>query len=767
MSWKAAAILLTVILLAHAAQGKQASSPAAGQGSAPATVPTDRVNTALPVANRPVIGVALEGGGALGLAHVGVLQWMEEHRIPVDRIAGTSMGALVGSLYASGATPAEMRALATSDAFTGVFTLQSPYADASYRRRQDRREIPQSLTVGLRHGPQLRNALLTERGVNEFLLRNMAPYNTQDLDFDRLPIPFRCVATDLNTLQAVTFDHGPLPQAVRASISIPGVFSPVQGNDGHYLVDGGILDNLPTDVVRRDLHADTVIAIHLEAAPISPGDTGSIVGVLNRAFSAGIEQNVERARPLANLVISVPLNDFTGTDYNKGGQLIRAGYLAAEQNSAALLHYALDDEDWNAYLAARKGRILPAPGALHLVNVEGGSASANKSVLADMKPLEGQPITPAATLGALKPIQSNGGYDATYEILNEPSPAGSKALRTPGAAPNDAGILVRLTKDTIGPPYLIIGPEIADATSNISRMGLNLRVVDQNLGGFGSEFRGTAELGYRTNLSAEYYRLLTPSGYFIQPSAGVLREPVYIWSNQKRIAERFQENLVAGVEVGRTFGNTMQVSAEWRALDTRWALRTGAGGGPYLTGTGQTGLLHFNIDKASSGTISPSGYRLAASMGAFYHAVGSSNAPMAQFSFSRTFSIKQENIIGLSAEVDSYFRANVAQPFRFTLGGPMHLSASSFDEYRGTDIYLARSGYMRRIAALPTGLGQGLYGLLGYEAGEVWSPEQRAFLRQDGTVGLVGNTPIGLVTFGVSIGDAGHRKVFLTLGRWF
>ena len=140
---------------------------------------------------------------------------------------------------------------------------------------------------------------------------------------------------------------------------------------------------------------------------------------------------------------------------------------------------------------------------------------------------------------------------------------------------------------------------------------------------------------------------------------------------------------------------------------------------------------------------------------------------MAQASFNRTFSFGNNNILGMSAEADSYLRANVAQPFRFTLGGPMRLSASSFDEYRGTDIYLARTGYMRRIAALPTGLGQGLYGLLGYEAGEVWSPEERAFLRQDGTAGLVGNTPIGLVTFGVSIGDAGHRKVFLTLGRWF
>jgi NTE family protein len=292
-------------------------------------------------------------------------------------------------------------------------------------------------------------------------------------------------------------------------------------------------------------------------------------------------------------------------------------------------------------------------------------------------------------------------------------------------------------------------------------------MVAQDLGGFGSELRGNAVLGYKTDLSAEYYRLLNPSGFFIQPSARVLREPVYIWSNQKRIAERFQENLVAGLELGRTFGNSMQVSAEWSALDTRWAIRTGSGGGPYLTGTAQTGLLHFNIDKATSGAVSPSGYRLAASAGAFYHAVGSANAPLAQLSFSRSISLKADNILGLGAEASSYFRSNVAQPFRFTLGGPMRLSASSFDEYRGTDIYLARSGYMRRIAALPTGLGQGLYALLGYEAGEIWSPEQHAILRQDGTVGLIGNTPIGLVTFGVSIGDAGHRKVFLTLGRWF
>jgi NTE family protein len=686
MSCKPVATLLTAVLLAVAAQGQQSGSPAANPAP-------------LPVA-RPVVGVALEGGGALGLAHVGVLQWMEEHHIPVDRLAGTSMGALVGSFYASGSTPAEMRALATSDAFTGVFTLQSPYSDLSYRRRQDSHEVPQGISVGLRHGLMARNALLSERGVNEFLVTNMPAYNAQDLDYDLMPIPFRCVATDLNTLQSVTFARGPLPQAVRASISIPGVFSPVQGNDGHFLVDGGILDNLPTDVLRRDLHADIVIAVDLKSDVLTPSDTNSIVGVLNRAFSAGIAQNEARGKLLADLVITVPLDKFSGTDYDKGGQLIREGYLAAEQNSAALLRYALDDKDWAAYMAARQSRILPKPGVLRQVKVEGGSPDANQSVVASLKPLEGKPITPASSLDALKPIQSNGEYDVTYEIFAPASPAGSTAIQTPGAGPNDAGILVRLSHDPIGPPYLIVGPELAVSTSNIARMATTLRMVAQDLGGFGSELRGNAVLGYKTDLSAEYYRLLNPSGFFIEPSARVLREPVYIWSNQKRIAERFQENLVAGLELGRTFGNSMQVSAEWSALDTRWAIRTGSGGGPYLTGTAQTGLLHFNIDKATSGAVSPSGYRLAASAGAFYHAVGSANAPLAQLSFSRSISLKADNILGLGAEASSYFRSNVAQPFRFTLGGPMRLSASSFDEYRGTDIYLARR-QKKRFKELP------------------------------------------------------------------
>jgi NTE family protein len=168
---------------------------------------------------------------------------MEDNHIPIDRIAGTSMGAMIGGMYASGHSPAELKQIAASDVFRAVFAMETPYIDASFRRREDRRELPQAIPFGLRGGVSLRNAVLVDAGLNEFLAENLNRYNRSDLSYDSLPIPFRCVATDLNSMQQVVFAGGPMPEAIHASIAIPGVFSPVKYDD-HYLVDGAIMDNL-------------------------------------------------------------------------------------------------------------------------------------------------------------------------------------------------------------------------------------------------------------------------------------------------------------------------------------------------------------------------------------------------------------------------------------------------------------------------------------------------------------------------------------------
>ena len=440
----------------------------------------------------------------------------------------------------------------------------------------------------------------------------------------------------------------------------------MKAGNGHYLVDGGIVDNLPTDVVRNDLHSDIVIGVHLDAETIAIPDISSILGVINRAFAAGTERNVEESEHLAPTWLSLfPSVRPSLTDYTKAGQLMHAGYsVAAEQYRSVLQKYALNDEDWKAYIAARQARVQPPPGLLKEVRVDGGTPRADRGTLHALKHIEGKPITPKTTLDALKRVQSNGVYDATYETFGAIHCRWLIGQR-PIPAAGDTGIAVHLAKDTIGPPYMLVGPELAATTSNITRAELNLRFIDQNLGGYGSEARANAEVGYRTVLSGEYYSLLTTSGYFLQPHASLVREPVYLWVNQKQVAQRFEQDLVAGLEIGRTFSNTVQISAEYRAQDTRWALRTGTGGGPYISGTAQTGLFHLNIDKASAAAVSPSGYRLALSAGAFFHAVSSSNAPIAQFTFNRTFSsYKNNDIFGITTAVDSYLRANVTlQPF--------------------------------------------------------------------------------------------------------
>jgi NTE family protein len=244
----------------------------ADPGNFPALTPIGRLS----------IGLVLEGGGALGLAHIGVLRWLEENHIPVDRLAGTSMGAFLGALYASGKSVDEIQTMAMGNA--DVFMLQAPYNDVSFRRREDRKDLPQAITLDLNGGIGLRNSVLLDTGLNELLREQFNAYNNEDVSFDQLPIPFRCVATDLNALAPVVFSKGSIAQAVRASISIPGIFPPVKYND-HYLVDGAIVDNLPTDIAKTDLNSEVLIAVHLATSDFVESDVHSILGIFSRLWS--------------------------------------------------------------------------------------------------------------------------------------------------------------------------------------------------------------------------------------------------------------------------------------------------------------------------------------------------------------------------------------------------------------------------------------------------------------------------------------------------
>jgi NTE family protein len=733
-------------------QDVQTGSAVANPRALPAVVP----------AGRPVIGLVLEGGGALGLAHIGVLEWLEEHRIPVDRVAGTSMGGLIGGLYASGDSPGQIAKIAESDAFSSVFTLQTPYAQLDYRRRQDRQQLPQGIEIGLKGGPSLRNGVLVDSGLTAFLTQNLERYNRGGLDYDTLPIPFRCVSTDLNTLQKVVFRGGPMPQAIRASISIPGLFSPVE-YDGHYLVDGAIMDNLPTDVMRQDLHADVVLAVHLRSTAFSSADVNSIVGVFTRAYSAGTARTERSGEALATVLMTADTQEFSTADYGKAAQLIAIGYKAAQAQAPALEKYALDPAGWQAYLAGRASREQPRPRILREIAVEGGSVGANAQAKADLQPLVGKPITAPRLTTALTGVEGNETYQGTFESFD---PAKPKARDQSQAFEPDTGVLVRLTPVRNGPPFLLMGADVTASTSNVTRATLDARLIDQNLGGFGSELRSDLRVGFLTQASTEYYRLLSQSGYYVQPTVGILREPVYLWQNQQRVSERLQQEAGGGIDFGRTFNRNLQASIQYRAQVIRWHLVDGFDSTGAVSGTEQTAMARLVYNTQESGTISPRGTLFKISAGELFHTTDSEIAPVVQLSLLRTFATAT-GIFGVSVDANTYFRRNVTQPLQFTLGGPFRLSASSIDEYRGTDDGLVRGAYLHRLFSLPTGVGEGLYASFGYEGGEIWSPEHSAILRQDGFLTGLAATPVGVIQFGGAVGDAGRRKFFFSYGRVF
>lgn len=216
---------------------------------------------------RPKLGLVLEGGGALGLAHIGVIEWMEEHRIPVSYVAGTSMGGLIGGLYATGRSASEVRQLVEGIDWDAVLNGQTPYSDFTFRRKEDARDFPSTLEFGLRKGLQFRAGFNSGQQVSLILDRIALPYSELS-SFNDLPIPFACVATDLRSGKPHVFRSGSLGLALRSTMSLPGLFTPVRSGD-HIYADGGLLQNIPIDIA-KEMGADMVLGVHLETAPLDP-----------------------------------------------------------------------------------------------------------------------------------------------------------------------------------------------------------------------------------------------------------------------------------------------------------------------------------------------------------------------------------------------------------------------------------------------------------------------------------------------------------------
>jgi len=717
-------------------------------------LPNSQANeSAPPERPRAKIGIALEGGGALGLAHIGVLQWFEDHHIPIDYIAGTSMGGLVGGLYATGKTPKELQEIVEQQNWDIIIGGKTPYQDLSYRRKEDDRDYPTFIQIGLKKGLSLPAGLNAGHQISLLIDRETLPYANLK-SFDDLPIPYRCVATDLVSGKEVVFKDGSLPQAMRATMSIPGLFNPVR-RDNQVLVDGGLVGNLPTDVVRA-MGADVVIAIHLEVAPAKPDEIQSLFSVLGRSVDVVVRENEIRGLAGADLVVNVDLHEYSSRDYGKSRTIIDVGRNAAEAKSRVLEPFALNNHDWQAHLQARDLRRrseIPTP---QFIRVEGTDPDGARHIEAFLQPLVGKPLDTTTLDGRLTRLTGIGKFDAIgYRELND-------GART--------GLLIEVHEKSYAPPLLRFASEVDGSETADVSFTQAARLTLMDVAGYRSEWRTDLLFGNTYGLSTELYKPFTSfSNFFVAPHASENYTQFKIYRRSDPLVIYGLNNVNGGVDLGYGFNrfSEIRLGYEVGALDAR--VRLGQPQFPSISGRIGDTKLHFLIDHGDDPVIPRRGYTAETTFRWYDTSPGAPQGfPTMEGRLQFFQPITTPASIFVTAQGGTTFSSREVGPIpRFFLGGPLRLGAYGTNELYGNQYYLFRLGYLHDLFTLPPFLGKTIYAIGAYEFAKMYGFQAESGFPNDINVGVLAETAFGPLLIGGSYGDSGHRKLYFQLGRVF
>ena len=705
-------------------------------------------------AGRPKLGLVLEGGGALGLAHIGVITWMEEHRIPVSYVAGTSMGGLVGGIYATGRSPAEVRKLVSGIDWDQVLSGQVPFKDLAYRRKQDEHEVQGSLEFGLRNGLQFPAGFNTGQEVELILNQVALPYS-EIPSFNDLPIPFACVATDLTTNRPHVFRDGPLTLALRATMSLPGIFSPVRSGD-HLYADGGLLDNIPIDVA-KSMGADVVLGIHLETAPLDPKANLSSFGVLGQSISVMIAANELRSMEQADVLVVVPLQKYSSLDYNKADEIIKAGYDAAAAKASVLSRFSVSEAEWEQYLADRNARRKTTP-TPKFVEVTGTSPQMAKAIEKQMSPLVGQPVDTKIIDQSMMDIVGLGRFStATYSMTEKNGKQGLEIQteQKPYAPP------------TVRPLILIDGSDYNNVLFSIGA-----RITFMDLGSYRSELRTDVILGSQYLVDAEYYHpFTTSSNWFVAPRVGFNSSQYNIYSGNTLEASYRIRQLLGGLDTGYTFGRTSEFRLGYEGGYERF--RPEIGNVPELPITsGTTGdfRIQYQLTGVDNPVVPRSGTNLLIyTKGYNVNPAAPGPFPLSEIQAQSFFRISEPSSVFVSASGGSSYGYKTGIP-AFSLGGSQRLYAWSTNELLTNQYFLGQLGYIRELTKLPPFLGSTIDLLTVVEMGKTYklpNGPNPPNLPWDAAGGLIVNTIFGPVLVGGAGGGYGHGRFFFRIGRTF
>jgi NTE family protein len=748
MCLRTRACILSIVLILCAIPSLTQEKPA---NPSPGPAPQQPSTT-----KRQTVGLVLQGGGALGLAHVGVISWLEEHHIPVDYIAGTSMGGLVGGVYATGHNAAEMRQIVKGIPWDEVLSPTTPFDDLSFRRKEDSRDYPNSLEFGWHKGLQFPAGLNSGQQVVLVLDKIALPYS-EVKNFNDLPTPFACVASDLVSGKQKVFRSGSLALALRSTMSLPGIFTPVRTKDAIY-ADGGLLNNIPVDVA-KEMGADLTLAIHLAEAPVLPNVSLSSFSVLGNSIGVMINANELHNLETADILVSVPLQKYGALDFDKADAIIKIGYDAAAAKSKVLLTLAVDDATWKQYLADRQSRVRSNPVPM-FVAVEGVNENLSERVEERMAGLAGKPVNFDELDQDIMRLKGTGRYSAlSYQFVERNG---------------QQGLLIKTEENEVGQP--VVRPLILIDGSSLKNVTFNMgaRVTWFDIGGFRSEWRNDIILFSDYGLRSEYYHPFNAfTHWFIAPRAVADNNPLYLYDNNQLVTTYRRSTLGGGVDVGYQFGRTGELrlgyEGGWQDFERQIGNPNEL---PSFSGGYGASRFQYRLDRLDDPVIPRSGQ---AFTGDFLWYNASPDAPkpypVLEGEGQAFFKLSEPSSVFLSGSAGTTFNYDTGIP-QFSLGGSRQLVSYGTNELLMNKYFLFQVGYIRQLATLPPLLGSGIYFLGVYEAAQVYGPphsmvNKASGFPTDASAGIVVNTIFGPVEAAYAYGDTGHHKFFFRVGRLF
>lgn len=441
---------------------------------------------------RPKIGLALSGGGARGMAHVGVLKALEEKNIPIDYIAGTSMGSIIGGLYATGMTPEDLEWAIKSVNWDEALKPSSKRQLKDYRQRQEEKKYITDIEIGIsKEGAKSGTGLVGDHKVMLELQRLVGSFNEQD--FTQFPIPFKAVTTDLNAGEPYIIDHGDLAMAMRASMAVPLVFGPVKYQD-RMLVDGGILNNLPVDVV-REMGADIVIAVNISSPLAQVDEQSSVLAVTYQSVDVALVQNTKRSLKLADIVIQPSLEGIDSAMFDRAAEMINDGYLTVYGMSEQLQDLSIPDSDFITHLESRNFLPRDIPSRIRFVRFEGNKRTSTERLMTRAEALLGAEFKAEVVQDFVDQVVSKEQdiQVMTYRVDNQQ---------------NNKGIVFKVQEKRWGPDYLKFGLQVADDFDSNTRISLLVRHHRFNINRKGGHWVNDLSVGAVLGWQSELYQPL-------------------------------------------------------------------------------------------------------------------------------------------------------------------------------------------------------------------------------------------------------------------